>query len=168
MPYMRAEWKREQVATLGRETRVEWTACMSRVSQKLLWLTVGIWQVACSPCDRWEEVLATDAQGRSVISELEACTSIGTSLSETIELRSAHNRSATILKYAPGGGQAGCKWKMFPRAREGNTVKVDWSNPAVIHISIGVVSSIVEKIDEVDGVRVTYDIGTVISKACKD
>ena len=49
-----------------------------------------------------------------------------------------------------------------------NTVSVDWSNPAVIHISIGVVSSIAEKLDEVDGVHITYDIGTVISEACKD
>jgi hypothetical protein len=57
---------------------------------------------------------------------------------------------------------------MFPRAKEGNTVTVDWSNPAVIHISIGVVSSITEKLDEVDGVHITYDIGTVIAEACKD
>ncbi len=57
---------------------------------------------------------------------------------------------------------------MFSRAREGDTVTVDWSNPAVIHISIGVVSSIAEKLDEVDGVHITYDIGTVISEACKN
>jgi hypothetical protein len=43
----------------------------------------------------------------------------------------------------------------------------DWIDPAVIHISIGVVSSIAEKHDEVDGLHITYDIGTVISEACK-
>jgi hypothetical protein len=57
---------------------------------------------------------------------------------------------------------------MFPRAREGDTPQVDWTNPAVIHISIGVVSGIAEKHDEVDGLHIAYDIGTVISEACKD
>ncbi len=131
-------------------------------------LAVGWFVVGCGHCDREERVLATDATGRSVISEFEACTSFGTTLAETIELRSPSGRSTTILTYAPNGGQAGCKWKMFPRAREGDTVTVDWSNPAVIHISIGVVSSIVEKLDQVDGVHITYDIGTVISQSCKD
>jgi hypothetical protein len=74
----------------------------------------------------------------------------------------------TIIKYVPNGGQAGCKSKVFPRAREGGSVTVDWTNPAVIHISIGVVSSIAEKLDEVDGVHISYDIGTLISEACKD
>jgi hypothetical protein len=61
---------------------------------------------------------------------------------------------------------AGCKWKMFPRASELEP-SVDWSDRGVIHISIGVVSSIYRKVQEVDGLRVTYDIGTVISEACR-
>jgi hypothetical protein len=42
----------------------------------------------------------------------------------------------------------------------------DWSNPQDIHISISVVYAISEKHDAVNGVRVTYDIGTVISRDC--
>jgi len=111
-------------------------------------------------------VLATDATGRSVRSEFEACTSFGTTLDETIELRFASGRSTTILKYEPSGGIVGCKGKIFPRARELEPT-LDWSDPRVIHISIGVVYSIYQKVDEIDGVRVTYDIGTVIAAACR-
>ena len=131
-------------------------------------LAFGCCAVACGHCDREEKVLATDATGRSVVSEFEACTSVGTTLAASIDLRSTLGHGKTIIKYIPNGGQAGCRWKMFPRAREGDTVTVDWSNPAVIHISIGVVRSIAEKLDEVDGVHIAYDIGTVISEACKD
>jgi hypothetical protein len=59
----------------------------------------------------------------------------------------------------------GCKWKVFPRAGE-IAPTVSWSDPRVIKISIGVVYSVSQKLDEVDGVRVTYDIGTVISEVC--
>jgi hypothetical protein len=141
---------------------------MIQMRQISFLLAVAGFVVGCGHCDREEKVLATGATGRSVISEFEACTSFGTSLAETIELRSASGHSTTILKYVPNGGQVGCKSKMFPRAWEGDTVLVDWTNPAVIHISIGVVSSIEEKHDEVDGLHIAYDIGTLISEACKD
>jgi len=139
---------------------------MNQVRHISFLLAAGWFVVGCGHCDREDKVLATDATGRSVISEFEACTSVGTTLAETIELRSASGHSTTIFKYEPSGGMAGCKWKMSPRARELEP-SVDWSDRGVIHISIGVVSSIYRKVDEVDGLRVTYDIGTVISEACQ-
>jgi hypothetical protein len=43
---------------------------------------------------------------------------------------------------------------------------VDWSNPQDIHTSISVAYGISEKHDTVNGVHVTYDIDTVISREC--
>ena len=40
-------------------------------------------------------------------------------------------------------------------------VSVDWSNASAMRISISVVSAISKINDTVDGVRVSYDIGTV-------
>jgi hypothetical protein len=59
----------------------------------------------------------------------------------------------------------GCKGKTFPRAKELSPT-VTWSDPHLIHISIGIVYSIDRKLDNVDGVRVIYDIGTVLSDVC--
>jgi hypothetical protein len=114
-------------------------------------------------CDRDETVLATQSEGRSVVSCFEACTGLGTTLTQSIELRSATGERKTILEYEPNGGIVGCKGKTFPRQQ---APSVDWSSPQVIYISIGVVASITEKHDDVNGVHVMYDIGTVISQEC--
>lgn len=115
-------------------------------------------------CDRGEKVLARDTQGRSVVSVFEACTGLGTTMEESIELRSASGDRTAIFNYAPNGGIAGCKGKAFPPTA-GPTV--DWSNPNVIHISLGVVDSIFQKLDVVDHIRITYEIGTVVSEVCR-
>src|SRR5258708_34094748 len=52
-------------------------------------------------CDREEKTLATDSLGRSTISCFEACTSLGTSMEESIELKSASGKKMTIMKYEP-------------------------------------------------------------------
>jgi hypothetical protein len=114
-------------------------------------------------CDREERILAADSLGRSIVSCFEACTSLGTSMEESVELKSASGKKMTILKYEPNGGIVGCRGKTFPAKQE---LSVDWSNGSVIHISISVVSSISKMNNIVDGVRVTYDIGTVISRDC--
>jgi hypothetical protein len=114
-------------------------------------------------CDRGEKVLARDDQGRSIVSVLEACTSLGTETAESIELQSASGDKKPIFKYEPNGGVLGCKGRAFPTAAEPS---VDWSSPRVIHISIPVVSSILEKHDALDGIRVTYNIGPVLLEVC--
>jgi hypothetical protein len=114
-------------------------------------------------CDRGEKVLARDDQGRSIVSVFEACTSLGTETAESIELKSASGDKKRIFKYEPNGGVLACKGRTFPAAAEPS---VDWSNPRVIHISIPVVSSILEKHETLDGIRVTYEIGPVLSEVC--
>jgi hypothetical protein len=108
-------------------------------------------------------VLATDARGRSIVSKFEACTTLGTSMEDSIELKSTSGDRMVIFKYVPDGGIVGCKGKTFPATVEPS---VDWSNPSLIHISIPVVSSIVEEHDTVDGMRVTYEIGSVLAEIC--
>jgi len=114
-------------------------------------------------CDREEKTLATDSLGRSIVSCFEACTSLGTSLEESVALESASGKKVTILEYVPNGGMVGCRGKTFPASQEPS---VDWSNTSVIRISISVAYAISKINDTVDGVPVIYDIGTVISRDC--
>jgi len=114
-------------------------------------------------CDREELILATDAHGRSIVSVFKACTSIGTTVEESIQLKSAYGARKAIFKYEPNGGVIGCKGKAFPGVAEPS---VDWRDPGVIHISIAVVASIIEKHDSVEGLSVTYEIGPVLSEVC--
>jgi hypothetical protein len=114
-------------------------------------------------CDRRETVLASDGAGRSIVSVFKACTGLGTETAESIELKSASGERRTIFRYVPNGGTAGCNGKRFPGVAEPN---VDWINAKDIHISIAVVSSIVEKHDTLDGMRVTYELGPILSEVC--
>jgi hypothetical protein len=146
-----------------------------RLSWKLVWAALGSLAIVGSMgiglmayvfwphCDRDERVLATQSEGRSVVSCFAACTGLGTTMTQSIELRSARGERKTILEYEPNGGIVGCRGKTFPTQQEPS---VDWSNPQVIHISISVVGGIFEKHDAVNGVHVTCDIGTVISQDC--
>jgi hypothetical protein len=116
---------------------------------------------ACEPrCHSIERVLATGDDGRAVTSYLDCSTS------ETINLISASGRKTAIFKYESSGGAIGCKGKTYPRAKELSPT-VTWSDPHLIHISIGIIYSIDRKLDNVDGVRVIYDIGTVLSDVCQ-
>jgi len=116
---------------------------------------------ACEPrCDPLETVLATGDDGRAVASYLDCSTS------ETINLISASGRKTAIFKFESSGGVTGCKGKTFPRAEEVSPA-VTWSDPHLIHVSIGIVYSIDQELDNVDGVRVIYDIGTVLSDVCQ-
>jgi hypothetical protein len=97
------------------------------------------------------------------VSVLEACTSFGTLLGESVELKTAGGARKAVFQYEPNGGVAGCKGWSFPPAPEPT---VDWSDPRAIHIAISVVSSISRELDVVDGIHVTYDIGPVLSEVC--
>ena len=114
-------------------------------------------------CDHEQRTLATQSDGRSVVSLLEDCTGLGTTLTQSIEFRTATGRRTTILEYQPTGGIVGCGGKTFSTEQEPS---VDWSNPQNIHISISVVYDISEKHDTVNGIHITYDIGAVISRDC--
>ena len=114
-------------------------------------------------CEQYEKLLATDSHGRSVVSVIKVCGSLGSTMVESIQLKSGFWERKTIFKYEPNGGVIGCKGRNFPGVAEPS---IDWRNPGVIHISIAVVASIIEKHDELDGMRVTYEIGPILSDIC--
>jgi hypothetical protein len=109
-------------------------------------------------CDRFESLLATDGHGRTVKSTFEACTLIGTATQEWVDLVTTSGRHRTIMAFVPWGGEGG------PGAHGPFEPVVTWTTPGAMHISIGTVGSITEKHDSVDGVDVTYDIGTILHK----
>jgi len=41
---------------------------------------------------------------------------------------------------------------------------VTWSGPSAMHIAVGTVDQILDQRDHVDGVHVSYEVGTVIYK----
>jgi hypothetical protein len=146
--------------------RISWKFIGATLGSVAIVTAIGFGYVAYilwPHCDREEKILATDSLGRSIVSCFEACTSFGTSMEESVELKSAAGKKMTILKYEPNGGIVGCRGKTFPGDQE---LSVDWSNASVIRISISVVSAISKINETVDGVRVIYDIGTVISRDC--
>jgi hypothetical protein len=126
---------------------------------------IGVLVYAFGPhCDREETILASDGNGRSIVAVFEACTGFGTETSESIQLKSASGDRKNIFVYVPNGGTLGCNGKTFPPVAEPSA---DWTDPRLIHIAIGVVSSIVERHETVDGMRVTYDPGPVLSEVCR-
>ena len=114
-------------------------------------------------CDQYEQLFATDSHGRSIVSVIKVCGWLGSTMVESIQLKSGLWRRKTIFKYEPNGGVLGCKGRTFPGIAEPS---IDWRDPGVIHISIAVISGIIEKHDSVDGLRVTYEIGPVLSEVC--
>jgi hypothetical protein len=146
--------------------RVSWKVVSAALGSLAIVSAMGVGLLAFifwPHCDRDERILATQTEGRSVVSCLEACTGLGTILTQSIELRSATGDRKTILQYEPTSGIVGCGGKRFPTQQEPS---IDWSNPQDIHISISVVYGISQKHDVVNGVHVTYDIGAVISRDC--
>src|SRR5271170_4410210 len=123
-------------------------------------ITVVSCVAACSPpCNRRDEVLATDTSGRSIVWTRDCSTS------ESIEFKSPSGRKTTIIKYESSGGVVGCNGRTFSRATEISPA-VTWHDPSVVHISNGIIHSIDQKLDEVDGVHVSYDVGTVLTEVC--
>src|SRR5271170_7545288 len=107
--------------------RITWDSSLAAVLSFALVPVVGLFAIFVylfwPHCDHLEQVLAKDAQGRSIVSKFEACTSLGTSMVDSIELKSEYGRRKTIFKYEPNGGVLGCKGKTFPAVAE---PLVDW------------------------------------------
>jgi hypothetical protein len=100
-------------------------------------------------CDRIETVLAKDDKGRSVTATFEACTVIGTTVSEWLDLVSPSGHHHTFLKFWPEASSE-------PSAT--------WVGDRDLQITISAVSGIIDKQIEIDGVHITYDIGRDLSK----
>jgi hypothetical protein len=114
-------------------------------------------------CDGEEKVLATNRNGQSIVSVFKACTSIGTRVSQSIQLVSATGERKNILVYEPNGGVIGCKGKTFPGVAEPSA---EWTDSQHVRIAIAVLSSIVEKHETVNEMSVSYELGPVLAEAC--
>jgi hypothetical protein len=123
--------------------------------------------VGCGGCDRFETVLATDTQGRSVVSVFNACTTVGTTLDETIELRSPSGRRTPFFRFVPNGGQVGCPKLPGVQIPASPEATVKWDADGAIHLAISALYAIDERHDVVDGIPVKYDIGIVIADKCR-
>jgi hypothetical protein len=108
-------------------------------------------------------VLAEGALGRSVVSLFQACTSLGTSLQGSVELRLPSGKRTPIFAFVPNGGMVGCNGHSFPGSAEPTAI---WMGPNTIRISLAVADSIVEMRTDVDGIHVVYEIGPVLSSVC--
>jgi hypothetical protein len=127
-------------------------------------LAVGILAYMFWPhCDGEEKVLATNRNGQSIVSVFKACTSMGTLISQSIQLVAATGERKNILVYEPNGGVIGCKGKTFPGVAEPSA---EWTDPQHIRIAIAVLSSIVEKHETVNAMSVSYELGPVLAEAC--
>jgi hypothetical protein len=115
------------------------------------------WDVFRNACDRFDTPLAEISDGRSVVYRLEACTIIGTSVSESVDLVSPSGHHKTVFSFASAAS--------FP-SYDGIPVtgpvgpSATWTAPRSLKISIGTVAAILEQRSEIDDVQVTYDIGT--------
>ena len=116
--------------------------------------------VSCGHCDRMQQALAHDGHGRSVVSTFAACTIIGTSTEQTIELVLPSGRRETIFKFVPNGGVVAYKGVKVPGPFGPEAV---WVSPNILEISIGAVAAILEKHDQVEDVHITYKIGMVLA-----
>ena len=101
-------------------------------------------------CDRLNTVLARGPEGRTVVSKLEACTAIGTSVTVYINLVSHSGKAETVFSYEPAYGMLGVPGPLQPSA--------SWTSPHTLKISIGTVADIIKQRTDVDDLYVTYEI----------
>ena len=105
-------------------------------------------------CNRVETALARDGQGRSVM-YVNACEQ------EWVDLVLPTGRRVNLLTFSPWGGEL---------THNGTTVNgpfeptASWESANELRISIGTVGRIEQRRTEVNGVRVTYDIGLELYK----
>jgi len=112
-------------------------------------------------CDRFETELSYDGHGRKVISTLEACTTFGSTAQEWVDLVAASGRRERIFTFVPWGGELPLHEVTVRGPLE---PVVTWSGPSAMHIAVGTVDQILDQRDHVDGVHVSYEVGTVIYK----
>lgn len=113
------------------------------------------------PCDGVETVLSRDAQGRSVVSVFQACTTVGTSVQEWVDLVEPTGRRVHLLTFVPWGGETTYRGALVKGPFEPSAT---WLTPSDLRLSIGTVGQVIQKRDEAAGVHITYDIRTDLSK----
>ncbi len=123
-----------------------------------LWLRFGLFGHAC---DQVETVLSRDSQSRTVVDVSQACTAIGTSTEEWVELVSSTGRRVRVLTFVPWGGEYP---NGGPPVNGPFLPSVTWISSDDLQVSIGTVQQVLQQRTKAAGVRITYDIGTDLSK----
>jgi hypothetical protein len=144
--------------------RVNWAgvgALMGALSVVLA-LAGGAWAYWTWPrCERWEEVLATDAQNRSIRDTLEACGDLGTVLKQTVELVTSGKRFL-VAEIIPTGG-ASCGSTSRSAA---SPLRAQWIGANAIRLSAGSIADFGERKDLVAGVRIEYGMKEIMALDC--
>jgi hypothetical protein len=113
------------------------------------------------PCDRVKAVLSQDAQGRSVVSVFQACTTIGTSSEGWVDLVLPEGRRVRLFTFVPWDGEL--RYRGVPV--EGPfKPSATWLTPSDLRLSVGTVNQIILERHEAAGVHISYDVRTDLSK----
>lgn len=111
------------------------------------------------PCDRLDTVLSRNSNGAKVVDVFQACTTVGTSVVERVDLVTAGGHRVRLLTFVPwdGGVPRGVRVKAPFRP------SATWLTAHDLCISIGTVDRIIQERAEAEGVHVRYDVSTVLS-----
>ena len=113
------------------------------------------------PCDRVQTVLSRDNQGRDIVSVFQACTAIGTSLQEWVDLVLPNGRRVRLFTFVPWGGETSYRGEPVRGPFEPSAT---WVSPRDLRLSIGTVNRVIQARSQAAGVRITYDVRTDLSK----
>ena len=106
-------------------------------------------------CDKFEETLAQDTSGHSIVSDFTACTLFGTELEVSVFLVVPPGRRELLFSYGPNPGI------VVPNGMNAPLV-AKWLPTGELEISVGSVTDIFVQKQQVSGVPVRYKIGTRI------
>ncbi len=113
------------------------------------------------PCDSVQTVLSRDSRGRSVVSVFKACTALGTSVQEWVDLVGPSGDHVHLLTFVPWGGEISYRGVPVKGPFEPSAT---WRTSSDLRVSIGTVEQLIDERGEVDGAHITYDIRTDLSK----
>jgi hypothetical protein len=102
-------------------------------------------------CDRFDALLASGSDGRTVVYKFEACTTIGTTIDASVDLVSHTGKRKTLFSFSPANGYVEATGPLEPSAT--------WTSPHSLKITIGTVAAIFEQQTDVEDVHITYDLG---------
>lgn len=113
------------------------------------------------PCDRVQTVLSEDSQGRTVVSVVDACTALGTSVRESVDLLTPTGGRVRLFTFVPWSGETTYQGKSMTGPFRPSAT---WVSPSNLQISVGTVDQVIHERSEAEGVRITYDVRTDLSK----
>lgn len=112
------------------------------------------------PCDRLDTVLARNSDGATVVDVFRACTVVGTSVVERVDLVTASGHRVQLLTFVPWDGEVPPGVRVNAPFRPSAT----WLTAHDLSISIGTVDRVLQERVEAAGTHVRYNIRTVLSE----